>query len=129
RSTYRLVIELEHDVAAGVGAAQPLEAVAGLLQASLALSVIDDGARPVGLAVGVQPHPEHDALSHLHRQRLLEHIEPDAVVPDQHGDRSLEPIDRVERLPMDRRLQGARSFRTFERIASSWLFTRRFSKS
>src|SRR5439155_741841 len=26
-------------------------------------------------------------------------------------------------------LQGARSFRRFERIASSWLFTRRFSKS
>src|SRR5216117_476950 len=28
-----------------------------------------------------------------------------------------------------RRLQGARSFRTFERIASSWLSTRRFSNS
>src|SRR2546429_244998 len=44
---------------------------------------------------------------------------------------SLEPIDRVERLPFGSRpaLQGASSFRTFERIASSWLSTRRFSNS
>src|SRR5256885_12559777 len=47
---------LQDDIAAWIGAAQPLEAVAGLLQAALPLGVVDGGARPVWLALGIQPH-------------------------------------------------------------------------
>src|SRR5204862_413610 len=65
---------LQHDVAAGVGAAQPLEPVAGLLQPPLALAVVDGGARPVGLAVGVEPNPQDDALPHLEPNALAERL-------------------------------------------------------
>src|SRR5207245_9761663 len=86
--------------AARVGAARPPEALAGLLQAPRALGVIDGGARPVGIAGGVEPYAQHHALAHLDRERLLEHVQPDAVVSDQHRDRSLEAIDRVKRFPL-----------------------------
>src|SRR5207247_11261934 len=91
---------LEDDIAARIGAAQPLEALAGLLQAPLALGVIDGGARPVGIAGGVEPYAPHDALAHLDRERLLEHVQPDAVVSDQHRHRALEAIDPIERFPL-----------------------------
>src|SRR5207244_11671883 len=44
------------------------------------------------------PHPH--ATPHLDRERLLEHVQPDAVVSDQHRDRALEAIDRIERFPL-----------------------------
>src|SRR2546422_134516 len=103
---------LEDDIAARIGAAQPLEALAGLLQSPLALGVIDGGARPVGIAGGVEPYAQHHARAHLDRERLLEHVQPDAVVSDQHRDRALEAIDRIKRLSLghDRPFNSPGSF-------------------
>jgi hypothetical protein len=87
------VPDLEDHIAARIGAAQALEPVAGLLQAALALGVIDGRAGPIGPAGRVEPDAQHEAFVHFHGKRSPEDIEPNAVVCDQHRDGSLEPID------------------------------------
>src|SRR3989449_4536908 len=61
---------LEDDIAARIGAAQPLEALAGLLQSPLALGVIDGGARPVGIAGGVEPYARSEEHTSELQSRL-----------------------------------------------------------